>query len=41
MIRSMTSFTRQELETEWEVLSWEIRTINQRSLQVSFRLFQI
>ncbi len=38
MIRSMTAFARQETQAEWGVLTCEIRTVNHRYLEPSFRL---
>ncbi len=38
MIRSMTAFTRQSREAEWGVLSWELRSVNHRYLEVTLRL---
>ncbi len=38
MIRSMTAFTRQSREAEWGVLSWELRAVNHRYLEVTLRL---
>ena len=38
MIRSMTAFARQETQSEWGVLTCEIRTVNHRYLEPSFRL---
>ncbi|MFL1404673.1 YicC/YloC family endoribonuclease [Marinobacter sp. M1N3S26] len=38
MIRSMTAFARQEAQAEWGVLTCEIRTVNHRYLEPSFRL---
>ncbi|SFR82957.1 TIGR00255 family protein [Marinobacter daqiaonensis] len=38
MIRSMTAFARQETQAEWGVLTCEIRTVNHRYLEASFRL---
>ena len=38
MTRSMTAFTRQEIQTGWGVLSWEIRTVNHRFLEIHVRL---
>ncbi|CBL44098.1 Conserved hypothetical protein 255 [gamma proteobacterium HdN1] len=38
MIRSMTAFSRKELSTENGTLSWEIRSVNQRFLEVIPRL---
>ncbi len=38
MIRSMTGFARRERDTEFGVLSWEIRSVNHRYLEPFFRL---
>jgi len=38
MIRSMTAFARQEVAESWGVLTLELRTVNHRYLDVSFRL---
>lgn len=38
MIRSMTAFARQEAEGDWGVLTWELRSVNHRYLEVSLRL---
>lgn len=38
MIRSMTAFARQETQGEWGSLTCEIRTVNHRYLEPSFRL---
>ena len=38
MIRSMTAFSRKELKESWGNLSWEIRSVNHRYLEVSPRL---
>ncbi|WP_372958592.1 YicC/YloC family endoribonuclease, partial [Marinobacter sp.] len=38
MIRSMTAFARQQTQAEWGVLTCEIRTVNHRYLEPSFRL---
>lgn len=38
MIRSMTAFARQDARGEWGVLTCEIRTVNHRYLEPSFRL---
>ncbi len=38
MIRSMTAFARQEQNTEWGALAWELRSINHRFLEASIRL---
>ncbi len=36
-IRSMTGFARQEATEQWGTLAWELRTVNHRYLDVSFR----
>ena len=38
MIRSMTAFTRQQQHTEWGQLTLEIRSVNHRYLDTTFRL---
>jgi len=38
MISSMTAFARQERQTPWGVLSWELRTVNHRFADISVRL---
>ena len=38
MIRSMTAFARAEHDTEWGVATWELRSVNNRYLEVSPRL---
>ncbi len=38
MIRSMTAFARQEHEADWGALTWELRSVNHRYLEVSLRL---
>jgi len=38
MIRSMTAFARQELRAEWGTLTWELRSVNHRYLEISTRL---
>lgn len=38
MIRSMTAFARQDSQGEWGTLTCEIRTVNHRYLEPSFRL---
>jgi len=38
MIRSMTGFARQEAETDQGSLSWEIRSVNHRYLELGLRL---
>lgn len=38
MIRSMTAFARREDQGEWGSLTWELRSVNHRFLDVSMRL---
>ncbi|MCF7980760.1 MAG: YicC family protein [Pseudomonadales bacterium] len=38
MTISMTAFARQEAQTEWGVLIWELRSVNHRYLEMQFRL---
>jgi uncharacterized protein (TIGR00255 family) len=38
MIRSMTGFSRQEQQFAWGQLAWELKTVNHRYLEMSFRL---
>lgn len=38
MTRSMTAFARHEAQTDLGTLSWEIRSVNHRYLEVGFRL---
>jgi uncharacterized protein (TIGR00255 family) len=38
MTASMTAFSRQEAVFDWGSISWEIRSVNQRYLEPSFRL---
>lgn len=38
MITSMTAFARKEIQTDWGVLIWEIRSVNHRYLEMHFRL---
>jgi uncharacterized protein (TIGR00255 family) len=38
MIRSMTAFARQEAETDEGTLSWELRSLNHRFLEIGLRL---
>jgi uncharacterized protein (TIGR00255 family) len=38
MIRSMTGFARQEQQFAWGQLAWELKTVNHRFLEMSFRL---
>ncbi len=38
MIKSMTAFARAEQQFDWGVLSWEIKTVNHRYLEISPRL---
>jgi len=38
MVHSMTAFSRQQVESEWGSLIWEIRSVNHRYLEPSVRL---
>ncbi len=38
MLHSMTAFARRDRDTEWGVLTWEMRSVNHRFLEVSTRL---
>jgi uncharacterized protein (TIGR00255 family) len=38
MIHSMTGFARREARWEWGSLSWEIRSVNHRYLEINWRL---
>ena len=38
MIRSMTGFARRESQFSWGLLSWELKTVNHRFLEVGCRL---
>ena len=38
MIRSMTAFSRKELNAQWGTLSWELRSVNHRYLEMHPRL---
>ncbi|MCK4743414.1 MAG: YicC family protein [Sulfuriflexus sp.] len=38
MIRSMTAFSRCDRGSDWGTLSWEVRTVNHRYLEPSFRM---
>lgn len=38
MIRSMTAFARRERVAEWATLVWELRSVNQRFLEIAPRL---
>ncbi|SBS25479.1 hypothetical protein MSP8887_00210 [Marinomonas spartinae] len=38
MTASMTAFSRQEAVFDWGTISWEVRSVNQRYLEPSFRL---
>ena len=38
MIRSMTAFSRKELNAQWGTLSWELRSVNHRYLEIHPRL---
>jgi len=41
MVSSMTSFARQQVQADWGVLTWEIKSVNHRFLETSFRLPEI
>src|SRR3981189_3002725 len=38
MIRSMTGFARRERQFPWGLLSWELKTVNHRFLEIGCRL---
>ena len=38
MLHSMTGFSRQSVETEFGALTWELRAVNHRFLDISFKL---
>jgi len=38
MLKSMTAFARQDIETEAGILTWEVRSVNHRYLEPHFRL---
>jgi len=38
MLRSMTAFARQERPSAWGTITWELRSVNHRYLETSFRL---
>ncbi|TNC80923.1 MAG: YicC family protein [Oleiphilus sp.] len=38
MLKSMTAFSREDIETEQGVLTWEIRSVNHRYLEPAFRI---
>lgn len=38
MIRSMTAYARREINREWGSAAWEIRSVNQRYLEIYIRL---
>ena len=38
MIRSMTAFARHQVSGPWGQATWEIRTVNHRFFEMSFRL---
>jgi uncharacterized protein (TIGR00255 family) len=38
MISSMTGYAREQSESEWGNLTWEVRSVNHRYLETSFRL---
>lgn len=37
-MKSMTAFARTQIATEWGSFSWEIRSVNQRFLEINFKL---
>jgi len=41
MIHSMTAFARQEIQANWGVGVWEIRSVNHRYLEISVRLPEV
>ncbi len=38
MIRSMTAYARHDISSEWGSAAWELRSVNQRYLEISIRL---
>ena len=38
MIRSMTAFARREAGSAWGVMTWELRSVNHRYLEIGLRL---
>ena len=38
MAHSMTDFSRQQIDSEWGALTWELRSVNHRYLEASIRL---
>ena len=38
VLRSMTAFSRKDVDTEWGSISWEIRSVNSRYLESHFKL---
>lgn len=38
MIRSMIVYVRREIKGEWGSVIWEMRSVNQRYLEIYFRL---
>ena len=38
MLRSMTAFARQEQSSPWGAITWELRSVNHRYLEISLRL---
>lgn len=38
MIRSMTAFARIECQSEWGMITWELRSVNHRYLELAIRL---
>lgn len=41
MIHSMTAFTRQHIQADWGSATWEIRAVNHRYLDSSFRMPEV
>lgn len=41
MVRSMTAFARQQLAADWGTLTWELKSVNQRFLEPSFRMPEV
>ena len=38
MPRSMTAFARQSAQFDWGTITWEIRSVNQRYLELDLRM---
>ncbi len=38
MLRSMTAFARQEQSSAWGAITWELRSVNHRYLEITLRL---